>query len=43
MIATLGALTVPSVAEGRGTPPLGAGTAGPPYDFQTELGVAAAG
>lgn len=36
-LATVGALLVPSAAAGGGTPPLGAGTAGPPYDYQTAL------
>lgn len=36
-LAAAGSLLVPGVAEGRSTPPLGPGTAGPPYDFTTEL------
>jgi len=36
-LATVGALLVPGSAEGGGTPPYGAGTAGPPYDYATEL------
>ncbi|MDZ5620969.1 calcium-binding protein [Nocardioides sp. HM23] len=36
-LATLGALLNPGQAAGGGIPPLGAGSAGPPYDFTTEL------
>lgn len=37
-LVTVGAAaTMPDVAAGRGTPPLGPGTAGPPYDYATEL------
>ncbi len=36
-LATIAVPLLPTVAEGRGTPPRGPGTAGPPYDYTTEL------
>jgi serralysin len=35
--AVSGAALVPGPAEGKGTPPDGEGTAGPPYDYETAL------
>lgn len=36
-LAAVGGLAPPGPAEGQGTPPYGEGTAGPPYDYVTEL------
>ena len=36
-LATIGTAAVPAPATSQGTPPRGAGTAGPPYSYTTEL------
>jgi serralysin len=36
-LAATAGLTLPGPAAGQGTPPYGEGTAGPPYDYTTEL------